>query len=697
MKNIKLLKKIVLVGLTALLFLSFGWSVGVNAQTSAAYKVCVVDQPVTTEFPGVSLEFLAMDERFNNLTNLQRSDIEIKEDDTKFPLTEFSSNEAGVGLNLFFVIDRGNRTDPNTVKAVMNRFVTKYMVDGLDRVSIISSAFTEDPLMRLYGPDNSTANLTKAVTNLPASSLKEPLSSVEAMQAAVNGIRGDALGCSRPNVIVAITGEDIVTNSSKITRLIADAQETNSRIIIVHTLNKSSGNQAEFEKIALDTKGLYLPLRATFADSSSDLDLALFSVLKNARFTYTVTYRSTSSVAGMRNLSVVVGGIETDAPSAKASYTMEVQAPIVTITNPIEGASITRTGQERLDSGFVVFDLSDQPVEWRIEFPDNQPRALKSLKLVMVTATGEEEIRVLAPEELNNTTSHMWDLRGVLSEGENNRGLRIDIEDELGFKTSSEIVNVKITNIMPPGLIGGTGGRIIQWQLYALYGFLGLLLLLFFIFFKKIKRAFAAGGAIGSAIENVRKTIVGGRGHRRNPIAKLEVIRPTQETKSIFTESVKLGRDPKVSDYTFFTLNSECSVSGEHAHLVMKRDGWVIIGVSASKSPVFVDFMQINLHEEVPLKDGQLVELGYEDLGSALFRFHEVAPTDASPSYLQDDNARQGEQEGYRPTQVVVRGTPSPDGQGSQTNVLVDELDTFNDMTKDQDDFDSLFDSMRGK
>lgn len=696
MVNFKLLKNFILIGIAIFLVISIGSYGNVYGQAISAYKISVVDEPNTTDFPNVSVEFLALDDGFNNLTNLQRSDVSIKEDNQLYNASAISKNEAGVGLNLYFVIDRGNRTDPNTVRAVISRFVSKFMVDGLDRVSIISSAFTEDPLMRLHGPDSSTANLNKLVTNMPSTSLKVPLKPLEAMQAAINGIRGDALGFSRPNIIVAVVGEEVYANPSAFTRLIADAQELNTRIIIIHTLNRYFGSQLEYEKIAVETKGLYIPLRTTFSESSSDLDLNLFNALKNARYTYTATYRTKSNATGLRDLSVVIGGIETEANSAKSSYSMNLQAPVVIIDNPIDGASIVRNGLERLDSGLIAYDVSDQPVEWRIEWPDGYPRNLMSLKIVMITYTGEEEIRVLSPEEVNSTSNHLWDLRGVLPEGDNIRSLRIDVEDELGFKTSSDIVNVTVTNILPASVLS-PAGRVIQWQLYALYGLLGLLLILFLIFFKKIKRAFTAGGVIGHTIENVRKTIIGGRGDRRNPIAKLEVLRPTQETKSIFTQSVKLGRDPNVSDYTFFSLNSECSVSGEHANLVKKRDGWVIIGVSASKSPVFVDGQQINLHEEVSLKHGQVVELGYEDLGSALFRFIEVAPSE-TPMYLQsDETSKEGEEDGYKKTQVLIRDPKSSDGQISETNVLLGELETFNDMTKDQDDFDALFEDLRGK
>lgn len=692
MKNSKSLKGIILVTLMLMIVMAFGSSLPVTAQAARAFKVCVVEEPITTNFPDVTLEFLALDDNFRNMTALQLADIEIKEEGILYPITSVDPNPDGTGLNLYFVIDRGNRTDQATVKAVMARFASKFMVDGLDRVSIVSSEFEDDTQMRLFGPSSNTANLSNAVTSISSSSVGDALEPVAAFKAALNNIRDDAFGCSRPNVIVAITGEDIFSDSNDFVPVIADAQDTNTRIFVVNTLNKSSGDAADYEKAALDTKGLYLPLRNTFMDASSDLDATLFAGLTNARYTYTATYRSASAMEGTRNLSVVIGGTETAAESAGASYSVALQAPLVTITNPIQGAPpIVRNGQKKLDSGEVVYDKNDQLIEWQITWPDNLPRNLESITIVMKTVTGEETIATFSGDT-NTAVSHSWDLRSITPEGDNPRDLRIIVEDELGMKTSSEVVAVMVTNIKPEDVIPA----VFQWQFYALYGFLGLLLILFLIFFKKIKRAFAAGGAISGAIENVRKTIVGGRGHRRNPIAKLEVLRPTQETKSIFAESVKLGRDPNVSDYTFFSLNSECSVSGEHAHLVKKRDGWVIIGVSASKSPVFVDGKQITLHEEVPLKHGQVVELGYEDLGSAMFRFIEVAPSDVPSFFQPDDKSAEKDEDGYRKTQVLIREPKDGEEQGSETNVLLDELDTFNDMTKDQDDFDALFDDMRG-
>jgi hypothetical protein len=692
MKNEKSLNSIILVILMLTILMTFGSSMPANAQAARAFKVCVVEEPITTNFPDVTLEFLALDDNFRNMTSLQLADIEIKEEGNLFPITSVDPNPGGTGLNLYFVIDRGNRTDQATVKAVMARFANKFMVDGLDRVSIVSSEFADDTQMRLFGPSSNTANLSNAVTSISSSSVGDALEPVAAFKAALNNIRDDAFGCSRPNVIVAITGEDIFSDSNDFVPVIADAQDTNTRIFVVNTLNKSFGDAADYEKAALDTKGLYLPLRSTFSDASSDLDVTLFEALTNARYTYTVTYRSTSAMEGTRNLSVVIGGTETAAESAGASYSVALQAPLVTITNPIQGAPpIVRTGQKKLDSGEVVYDKNDQLIEWQITWPDNLPRNIMSITIVMKTVTGEETIATFSGET-NNAVSHSWDLRSITPEGDNPRDLRIIVEDELGMKTSSEVVAVMITNIKPEDVIPA----VFQWQFYALYGFLGLLLILFLIFFKKIKRAFAAGGAISGVIDKISQTVVYGKSRRRNPIAKLEVLRPTTETKSIFVESVKLGRDPNVSDYTFFSLNSECSVSGEHAHLVKKRNGWVIIAVSASKSPVFVDNQQINLHEEVPLKEGQKVELGYEDLGSAMFIFHEVAPSDVPSHFQPDDTRTEKDEDDYRKTKVIILPEQEGKEQGGETNVLLGELDTFNDMTRDQDDFDALFDDMRG-
>lgn len=674
-----------------LIFSFFNLKHPVIAQSSTN-SVCIVGEPDATTFPDVTVKFRVLDQRDHVAQNLNQSQFKIIEEGKDYN-PSIVTNSEGTGLNLYFVIDRGNRTDAATVKAVMTRFAEQVMINGLDRVSVVSTDFTENATMRVYGPDTSKNNLQVFANNLSSSSLLKPLSSVAGIRAAINNIRADAFGCSTPNIIVVITGPDVLANEIQFESAVTTALETNSQIYVIHTTNKGTDNQEDFEDLASKTNGLYIPASTRLTSSSSTLDDSLFPLLNSARYTYEASYRAKGDLSGQRNLSVIINNVETASQDAKSSYTVKLAAPLVTIKTPIEGTIITRSAVDFVEPDFI-YNVDTQKIEWDVSWPDTYSRDTESIKIF----AGQETLT-----DLGKSTNYQyeWDLKNIKEKGSNALTLRVEVVDELGMVGTSDTINVVVTNFIPEELVPKDQVEVIirelKWPLYALYGFIGLLLILALIFRKRLKYAFSAKGAIGNAIENVRKTIVGGRGHRRSPIAKLEVLRPTQETKSIFTESVKLGRDPNLSDYTFFSLNSECSVSGEHAHLVKKRDGWVIIGVSSSKSPVFVDGKQINLHEEIPLANGQIVELGYEDLGSALFRFVEIAPAEIPNFFQSDGTGSDLDEEGYRKTQVLIREDSTDSGSTLETNVLAGELDSFNEMTKDQDDFDLLFDDLRGK
>jgi len=139
---------------------------------------------------------------------------------------------------------------------------------------------------------------------------------------------------------------------------------------------------------------------------------------------------------------------------------------------------------------------------------------------------------------------------------------------------------------------------------------------------------------------------------------------------------VILGRDPKQADITFFTPSSECSVSGKHAQLILKSDGWRIIGISSSQSPIFVDGEQQRLHTEIPITNGTKIELGYEDMGSAFFEFIEV------------DNSRSSVFE--EPSLGVRKTKPFVEDEYKQTEIPVNDDMLMDDQDLVQDDVSDL-------
>ena len=93
------------------------------------------------------------------------------------------------------------------------------------------------------------------------------------------------------------------------------------------------------------------------------------------------------------------------------------------------------------------------------------------------------------------------------------------------------------------------------------------------------------------------------------------------------------------------------------------------------------------------------MELGYQDLGSALFRFVEVETSEkfefAENAEFQPDKTIT-ELDGYRKTQVLVVDDPDQESslRGEVTQTVVYK-EAFGSLSNEPDDFDSLFEDLR--
>jgi hypothetical protein len=666
-------------------------------------SVCIIGEPNVSQFPEVQLDVRALDARMTPVKAIPQANFSIREEGDQYQLSRLVFNDKGAGLNLYFVFDRGKYTDIGTVQGLINRFIEQFGVDGLDQVTIIMADNTGSNVIL----DKSTNfSAIKAPMSEISSRLTVDSSPLNAVSMALEDIRASGRGCTQPSAVVVISGNISFSfgNPEVVNGLVSTANTIGTQIHVVQTSDQAAAF-GFFSQLVDGTGGSISRPAGSLGAGSSELDGSLFSKLTDLRGTYTLSYRTTSGASGTRNLTVLLNGVASAAETQSSRYAVDLQPATVTLQAPLEGADVIRTAVTFLDPGFV-FDNDIVPIDFSVDWPDGINRIPSQIRVIGITSNREVTIQDFSGSEPNRSSYHAdWDIKDLTSEGDNPLGIRVEITDELGVRTVTSPINFNLRNVIPEAVAKQTTEqinknlRITQYLVYALAGLIALAIALIIIFRKKIKQAFSSSGKIGMAIETVRKTIVGGTGRRKNPIAKLEILRPTVEVKSIFTESIKLGRDPNISDYTFFSLNSECSVSGEHAHLVKKRDGWKIIAVSASGSPVFVDEQRINMHEEFPLKGGQLVELGYQDLGSALFRFVEVE-TSEKFDFAQDAEFKPEKSvpdaEGYRKTQVLIVDNPDqePTALGGVTQTVVDD-GAFGTLSNEPDDFDSLFEDLR--
>ena len=668
----------------------------------ASNLVCILGSPVTTEYPDVTIEFRATDINYQAIKTLNHDNVTIKEDGQKYTPMHIDFNRNATGLDVYIIIDPGNDTDLETSKAMANRFLDKYGIDGLDKITVLSSG------ERTTKTEIESSNFTEVkskINSLNRYGYHEPTEILQAISYAINTIRNKDNFCERPSVIMVLGSVQKWTGKRfDDAELKTAAISLRTPVFFIHDIAKLDKNSQQFESIAKATKGYYVAINRSLDENSSELDEPIFKRISNLRGQYTLTYRSASGLSGKRDISLTIGSTAVSSPLQQSSYTIDLKPPQVTLISPVGGSDIVRTATTFADPKYI-YDVDVVPIEFKIEWPDQYERVPSKIRIIGVTSTGDQTIEEINETEYSrNNYKLSWNVDAITKEGANPFGIRVEVIDELGLETVSTPNHFTVTNLIKHAVAKQTTEEIkkdlklTQYLVYVLSALILAFVVLAIIFRKKIKQSFSATGKIGMAIETVRKTIVGGVGRRKKPIARLEVVRPTVEVKSIFTESVKLGRDPNVSDFTFYTLNSDCSVSGEHAQLVRKRDGWKIIAISQSESPVFVDEQRIEMHKETPIRDGQMIELGYNDLGSALFKFVMVEPgnfLDFDPDHKFEPETSVPLDDGYRRTQVNLpnAGNMSYENPGQDDDLSMPDF--FSSTASSDDDFDALFNDLR--
>jgi len=296
------------------------------------------------------------------------------------------------------------------------------------------------------------------------------------------------------------------------------------------------------------------------------------------------------------------------------SYTIQLDTPTVTVAP--QDTSILRIANKNTEGGYI-FDKNTENIDLNIDWK-GYPRKLTSAKMIVNNGTPID----VQLEKINDTQYRVaWDLSGFDQRGSFQAKINLQLNDELSEgiaeRTFSGETTVQIVNRVPVSLMT-------TYLLYGLYALFGLMIIAFLIWRKKITASLVKGGkSVGEAI---RKTIVGNRNSRKNPIASLEIIDgPTNligKELPIYSESVNLGRDPAKSDMIFYGPESLTSVSGLHCKIQCLQGGWQITALSSSRSETFIDDEAMPFLSPVTISEGQKVRLGYLAQQPVEFIFH---------------------------------------------------------------------------
>lgn len=663
-------------------------SASADSSTTSNASICIVTTPDTQNYPEVSLDIRALDQRLNNIPNVSASIISVADNGKTVAPTELVSNTAGAGADVYFLIDQGNRTNQTLVRSLMKRFGEKFMIDGKDRVTIITDLTDgkrNNPYV--YLPlTTSIADFLSAVNNLPSESAKAYVTTYDAQTAALNQLRGDSTnGCSRPRYIVAIMGDDEI-NSTEINKITALAIQLRVPIHVVHVARDNAFNSSyEYQRLADSTYGTYVQV-SQGKEGDTQLDQNVFSNIQNSRQTYSLKYRSAEGSSGNHSVSVQWSSQPLATSTNTTEYSIDLSPATITMVTPTEGSILERTATQQSVNGFL-YDIDSETIQFTADWTDGHPRNIVAAELLVKNQKGTEMSVAMQPSNQGALTFE-WDMRELGTEGDNPVTLQVKATDELGLTSLSQPVSLIVRNTIPTGLAGAIADPVTRIILIGL-ALIVVVLIVLVIKFRKQLSTFASSGAVGNAINQVRKTILGGA-KRGKPLVMLKVLEGPKnlvgEELKVYADSVKLGRDPAQAQYTFYS-DTESSVSGLHARLERVNGQWRLVAISKSGQETFIDGRAIPMMEPCPIHDGQVIRLGYPAQQCVELEFNLVSSSESEKPINMTDLSR--EEGGKR--RVTKLTDPAPE----------DDLDlqTISDLKKgngkNSDDFDDFFQSLR--
>lgn len=575
---------------------------------NAAYNFCVAETPGAGSFPDVDIVFRAFDQGLNPINNLAAKDIRISENgQSPVQLQDgMQINSLGLGIDFHIIVNKGNRTDQAIAKNILTSFL-RYYDQGKDQVYI----YTDDgnSLVRYFTPSLGIP-LTQVITDYPT----DRVSGFRVMDAAIRGvlsdIEADKAKCQKQKFIFLLLGDDTISENNFL-EYSERVLLANTKIIVFHIPTENGGMRLEdsYRNFAEQSGGKYV--------SAANDDVSPFlSTLSSYRQSYEVQYRSVSGDSGQRTISFVYQGVNYAAQGDNI-YTLNMLPPQVTVTIP---SIVERTAIEVADIGYI-YDIKDVEATLQVTFPDQFPRKVETLALI-VNQAGRPELRI--PVEIISSTGDTykfkWTFGDIGDARQTDLSLKVEIVDELGNASVSPETPAIVISHIP--LI-----KIVQrYYLYVALGIILVLLIALALMWRRIKNS-AVGQRITSVVQNVRKTLVGAA--RGKPLASLRIIEGPQnmlnQELKIYTESVKLGRDPQKADMTFYGTDVNSSISGLHARIERVNQSWRLVALSTSRSETFVNDDPISFNDPYQLSSGQVVRLGYTAQQPVVFEFIELA------------------------------------------------------------------------
>ena len=636
----------------------------IRQDTRPALTFCATEPPGLGSFPDVNVVFRAFDQNLNPINDLSPKEIRISENgQSPIPLqngVQINSNDLGIDFHI--IINKGNRTDQSIVRDVLNTFL-RYYDQNKDQVFI----YTDDgnSLVRYYTPGVGIP-LTQVVTEFPTDRVPGYRVMDTAVRGVLSDIEADKNKCQRQKFMFLLMGDEAISGDN-FSEYSERALIANTKIIVFHVPTKGSLDfEDAYRSFAEQSSGLYVSI-------VNDEVSKFFGSLAAYRQTYEAKFRSTSGESGQRVLSFYYQGLNYP-DQGIGSYSISLLPPQVTVVIP---SIVERTALEVADVGYI-YDIKDVDATIQVTFPDQFPRGIETIALIF-NQPGKPELRIPVDiiSSTGDTYKFKWPLGDIGDSRQTDLFIKAELVDELDIVATSPDASATVISHVPLTKV------VQRYYLYLAVGVILVLLVMMALMWRRIKNS-AVGQRITSVVENVRKTLVGG-GPRGKPLASLRIIDGPQnminQELKIYTESVKLGRDPQKADMTFYSPEAKSSISGLHARIERVNGSWRIVAVSQSGSETFIDDNAIPFNEPQPLQNGKTVRLGYLAQQPIVFIFSTLIAD--SPSRITDVRKTEIETE-YRKTDISGETIKSEPSQ-------------IKPQPQRQEDVDNIFDEFRNR
>jgi hypothetical protein len=629
----------------------------VRAQ-QAAQTTCLITPIQEKAYPLVQVNFRVIDSLQYVVPNLNVAQVRVSENNKPVNAFSLTANQNGVGINLYFVIDQGNRTDQRVVKDTIKRFAEKFMLNGVDRVTIFTTSG-----QGLYLPATSSVPaLQAAIDGLPNNGVvRDPLSIHRAIAAAISRIRGENPTCMRSSQMVVISGKDVVytPGSSAIGAVANDARSLGMPVHVVRVPQSANPTviqeDAGLKELASEANGIYEEAFFGGANEFTALDQDLFQKLSAQRFSYMVEFRSSDGSPGDHQVSVLTLGATANTPGSSARYSIKLQDPVVTITSPNSGLSIDRTSQVNT----TRFDTDTIPVSFAVTWSDGLTRRITQAVLSITSPSGTvtQNATSTVPGE-SVPLSFNWDLRSLVQPGANAVTLKVQVTDELGRTgTSKEIgVVVNVIIIAPPPTAASptepaaTAAPVVVSPIINQIDYTLPLLLLIggailaviivaLIAIFTVRRFVAAAKAKEETPEPVENpTMLMGEQGGKMILASLEMVTGPYDLRDqkipIYDELVSIGRSARCTIQ--LNLRGDSSVGREHCTLMKLDKGWAVSPLVSTHGETFLNGAHLKRGDLYPIKTSDTIQLGMTGYNHVVMVFTDEREVGAMETMLPE-------------------------------------------------------------